>query len=131
MVIGWNLSAVELVLEKEYHAESDRFEEDYLFSGSYLDFKGAANDLFFAGDQINFSGESKLALFAVGREINLAGKTGNAECVVEQREVAISSRRPDGPGGADAHTTFRAGAIGREAYLPEQSIIDRAIAGCR
>jgi hypothetical protein len=72
-----NLFAVQLILDKDYLVETGNYNDDYLFSGDYLDFKGEANDIFFFGKQVNFAGTARLALISVAGEIDVKGKVGN------------------------------------------------------
>ena len=74
---GLNLNAVELKLDQEYLVETKQYEEDYLFFGNDLKFKGKANDLFLLAENIHFLGTSTLAVFGMGKEIYVAGDVGN------------------------------------------------------
>ena len=74
---GLNLSAVELKQSEDNLIDSNRYEEDYLFAGESLEFKGEARDLFFFTEQIDFSGTSILALTGLAREILVTGNVNN------------------------------------------------------
>ncbi|MDH5559833.1 MAG: hypothetical protein OEY59_03170 [Deltaproteobacteria bacterium] len=74
---GLNLSAVELKLDKDILTETGRYEEDYLFLGNDLKFLGETKDLFFLGENIDFSGIAKLAITGLAREINVDGNVNN------------------------------------------------------
>ncbi|NQU63328.1 MAG: hypothetical protein HQ517_03445 [SAR324 cluster bacterium] len=74
---GLNLNAVELKRSEGHLVETDRYNEDYLFAGESLEFKGEARDLYFFTEQIDFSGTSLLALTGLGREINVTGNVNN------------------------------------------------------
>ncbi|MBT4262946.1 MAG: hypothetical protein HN580_20060 [Deltaproteobacteria bacterium] len=74
---GLNSSAVELKRSEENLVDTNRYEEDYLFAGESLEFKGEARDLFFFTEQIDFSGTSILALTGLAREIDVTGNVNN------------------------------------------------------
>jgi len=74
---GFNLSAVELKIDGGDLVESGQYSEDYLFRGQYLQFKGAAKDLFFIGEKIDFTGDLSLGLFAGARTVNVSGSVNN------------------------------------------------------
>ncbi|MBU2514965.1 polymer-forming cytoskeletal protein [bacterium] len=77
LVIGVNLAAVEVKVDHAHWVETERFNEDYLFTGNYLEFQGETRDLFAFAEQIDFSGKSSLALTAAARQIYVAGNVGN------------------------------------------------------
>ncbi|MFH2128914.1 MAG: polymer-forming cytoskeletal protein [bacterium] len=72
-----NLNAIELRISERDLIETRQYQEDYLFSGQTLDFKGKARDLFFFCKQIDFSGSSELALNGFARDINVNGSVSN------------------------------------------------------
>ncbi|MBU2646012.1 polymer-forming cytoskeletal protein [bacterium] len=72
-----NLNAIELRISERDLIETRQYQEDYLFSGQTLDFKGKARDLFFFCEQIDFSGSSDLALNGFARDINVNGSVSN------------------------------------------------------
>lgn len=74
---GLNLSAVELKRSDGNLVDTNRYEEDYLFAGESLEFKGEARDLFFLAEQIDFTGTSILALTGLAGEINVIGNVNN------------------------------------------------------
>ncbi len=77
LIWGLNLSAVELKRSEDDFVDSNRYEEDYLFAGESLEFKGEARDLFFFTEEIDFSGTSVLALTGLAREILVTGNVNN------------------------------------------------------
>ncbi len=72
-----NLEAIELRKNKANLVETQQYNEDYMFIGHDLEFKGEANDLYFIGKEINLSGNLSLASFLLGRGIYVTGNIGN------------------------------------------------------
>ena len=72
-----NVSAFESLFEDRFKTETGTFEDDYLFCGEELEFPGEAEDLFFFGRMLHFTGKAKLGFFAFGREIYIDGDVGN------------------------------------------------------
>ena len=75
--IGFSASAVELKVNQDQLIETGKFTEDYLFQGEDLQFKGQARDLFFVGQQVDFTGDLALGLFAGGETVNVSGTVNN------------------------------------------------------
>jgi len=107
---GFNLAAIELKLDQEYVVETEHYKEDYLFTGNYLEFKGAANDVFFLGKQIDFSGMSGLALTAVAEQVNVTGKTGNG-IKAAARSITIDAKSTGTSFLAAETVTFEADSV--------------------
>lgn len=57
--------------------EKETFNNDYLFKGNELEFSGVADDLYFFGKRLNFTGETGSSLYAFGRELIINGKVKN------------------------------------------------------
>ena len=74
---GFTLNAVELKIDQDEFIEIGQFSDDYLFYGDHLQFKGTAKDLFFVGQQIDFSGDLSLGLYAGGKTVNASGTVNN------------------------------------------------------
>ncbi len=77
LLFGLDANAIEIKTGSTELVETQRYEEDYLFSGNSLEFKGETKDLFFFGEQIDFSGKALLAITAAARNINVSGTVGN------------------------------------------------------
>ena len=74
---GMHLGAIELKTHSGDFVETSVFQEDYMYLGERLQFKGETEDLFFAGEEFDFTGTSKLGVFSVGRRIDVSGSIGN------------------------------------------------------
>ena len=70
-------NAIELKIEQEHLRETGRFETDYLFTGTQLGFTGAAEDLIFLGERLDFSGDLTKGIIAFGRTIDVNGRSRN------------------------------------------------------
>lgn len=77
LMFSTQLWAVELKVSDTSFTETGNFQEDYLFSGEALDFRGQTRDLFFFGETLDFSGRSDLALNGLARNINVSGEVNN------------------------------------------------------
>ncbi len=77
LLFAVNLSAIELNYDDKNVVETALYDEDYIFFGETLDFQGEARDLYLFGNTINFSGKSKMALFAFGQHIKMVGSSEN------------------------------------------------------
>lgn len=75
----FTISVFAVKIEKSDHkiVEKGNLNEDYLFKGNELEFSGSADDLYFAGKRLNFTGEVLSSLYGVGDEINVSGKVKN------------------------------------------------------
>ncbi len=71
--------------------ETGFYDNDYIFYGSELSFKGKADDLYFFGEKLNFTGDTKSSLTAMGNYININGKTGN-NIVIGARIIDINGK---------------------------------------
>lgn len=58
-------------------SESATFADDYIFMGPALNFTGEAEDLFYFGESLDFSGKTRLGIFAVGQTLRMTGSSGN------------------------------------------------------
>jgi hypothetical protein len=88
--VGVQLGAVELKINASEFIEVSNFQDDYIYLGERLQFKGETEDLFFAGEEFDFTGISKSGIFAVGRNLDFAGNIGNG-LVAAGRIINISS----------------------------------------
>ncbi len=57
--------------------EEGNYDEDYLFLGNELNFKGNSEDLLFFGKKLEFGGSTKLGIISFGKTINVSGTAGN------------------------------------------------------
>jgi cytoskeletal protein CcmA (bactofilin family) len=57
--------------------ESGVINDDYLFMGSDLHFSGEAEDLYFLGKSLTFTGKTKLGVFAACQKLIASGRAGN------------------------------------------------------
>lgn len=90
-VAGFNLLAAELKLDQDFLVETGRYQTDYLFSGDYLDFMGEANDIYFVGKRVNFTGTARLALISLAGETDVKGRVGNGVKAVG-RTITINAK---------------------------------------
>lgn len=77
LLIGMSLFSIEIKSSNELHTESGRFETDYLYYGERLNFKGEADDIYFAGKELNFEGETRSTVTAIGNRVVINGEVGN------------------------------------------------------
>ena len=75
--LGFSAMAIELKITEEDFIENGRYSEDYLFTGKHLQFEGSARDLFSFGEQVDFSGDLSLGLFAGAKTVNVSGTVNN------------------------------------------------------
>lgn len=76
-IFMFTAQAIELRVDAERVAESNRYETDLLFLGQYFDFGGTAKDMFFIGQKLNFFGALDLGLYAAGQILNVDGTAKN------------------------------------------------------
>lgn len=72
-----NLFSIQLKHSDNAIIENASFDEDYIFTGKELTFTGLADDMFFAGENLIFSGKTSSSMFGIGDKIILNGDIGN------------------------------------------------------
>ena len=122
-LVAVNLNAIELNIKQENFVESGQFDDDYLYHGQNLQFKGKAKDLFFLGEQMDFSGELSLALFAGARTITSSGIVNNgikagANTIFIDGTVKGTSFL----GGQDVHLGERSHTVG-DTFIGARKVI--------
>ena len=76
-VISISLFGIKIEKSDTKIIEKGNFDNDYLFKGNELEFSGTADDLYFFGKRLNFTGETDSSLYAFGREVIINGKVKN------------------------------------------------------
>lgn len=99
--------------------ETANFEDDYIYLGKSLTFKGEAEDLIYLGQTLEFEGKTRLGIIAAGEDIRLKGSSGNG--IIAGCEKIIIEGTVEG-------TSF----IGSEtAWIQEEATVSGDIfAGC-
>lgn len=77
MLLSLNLFSTEVIYSEDRVKESAVFEGDYLYLGKELDFSGRADDIYFVGKNLNFDGESRSSVVALGNRIAINGSIDN------------------------------------------------------